>query len=113
MSSLYDMDEPLPSQEERNAAMEAAIQEAERIWRGRKRWALYITGAFGLDCAVLLLFFEGFPLHAYAEPSASILLDIAGVLLVPFVVCLALLWPARQLVRNVKRRAREVKEEGY
>lgn len=111
MNSLYDMDEPLPSQEERNAAMEAAIQEAERIWRGRKKWALYLTAAVIVVLAAAVPFQKGFPLENFR--LFDILMVLLEILFVPWVVCVAMWLNAWQLVSNVKRKAMEVKEEGY
>ena len=110
MSSIYDMDEPLPSWEERNAMMEAAVVEAERIWRTRKKWALYLSvGSIGAFAAAI-------PFQAgYRFESGNlfqVFMTLWLILFIPDTVCLALLWPAWQVVRNVKKKAKEVSEEG-
>ena len=83
MRSIYNMDQPNPSKQERAGAKQDAV-EYLRLWKKR---ALYATAAFFLSCASVTPFSAGFPLHAYAEPFGRLLVLLSMALLIPVVIC--------------------------
>ncbi|MGB8479991.1 MAG: hypothetical protein WCE63_14345 [Acidobacteriaceae bacterium] len=85
-NSVYNIDEPSPSQEEIAGARQDAV-EYLHIWKKR---ALYATAAFFLSCAAVSLFLKGFPLHVYWESFGRYLLLLSMALLLPFVACVGI-----------------------
>jgi hypothetical protein len=82
MSSIYNMDQPNPSKEERAGAKQDAV-EYLRLWRKR---ALYSIVAFCLGCAAVAPFSKGHSLHAHAEPFGRVLVYLTMALFVWLVI---------------------------
>lgn len=80
--SIYNMDEPSPSKEERAGAKQDAVGYL-RLWKKR---AVYATAAFFLSCAAVFPFSKGESLHAYAEPFGRILVYLTMALFVWLVI---------------------------
>jgi hypothetical protein len=98
-SSVYKMDEPPTSKEERAGAKQDAL-EYLRLW---KRRALYATAAFFLSCASVTPFSAGFPLHAFAEPFGRLLVYLSMALLIPFVICVGVAVNSWFFLRALKK----------
>jgi hypothetical protein len=81
MNSIYNLDEPPLTEDERKAIRQADA-ESMRVWKKR---ALYCTTAFLLSCASVYPFLFGHPLHAYWEHFGKYLVLMSMALLIPFV----------------------------
>jgi hypothetical protein len=98
MSSLYDLDEPLPSKEEL-AAAQGEARELMRLW---KRRVFYSLAAFFISCASVIPFSKGFFLHDHAEPFGRILVYLSMGLLIPLVICSTIAFNTWMYARNLR-----------
>jgi hypothetical protein len=99
MSSVFNMDEPPPTEEE----LAEAKQDAEQHLRAWKKRALYATAAFFLSCASVSPFLYGHPLHAYWESFGKCLVLLSMALLIPFGICVGIAINSWFLQRALKK----------
>jgi len=99
MRSIYNMDQPNPSKEERAGAKQDAVEYLS-LWRKR---ALYSTAAFFLSCASVAPFLEGHSLHAYWESFGKYLVLLSMGLLLPFVICVGIAINSWFFLRALKK----------
>jgi hypothetical protein len=99
MRSIYNMDQPSPSKEERAGAKQDAM-EYLRLWNKR---ALCATAAFFLSCASVSPFLYGHPLHAYWESFGKYLVLLSMALLIPFVACVGVAINSLFFLRALKK----------
>ena len=99
MRSIYKMDEPNPSTEERAGARRDAV-EYLRLWKKR---ALYATVAFFLSCASVTPFLEGHSLHADWDSFGKYLVLLSMVLLIPFGICVGVAINSWFFLRALKK----------
>jgi hypothetical protein len=97
--SIYNMDEPPPSKEERAGAKQDAV-EYLRLWKKR---ALYATVAFFLSCAAVVPFSNGQSLHAYAEPFGRILVYLTMALFAWLVISVGVAINSWLFLRALKK----------
>lgn len=86
MQTLFDPDATPLSKEERAAILQSAM-ESVRLW---KKWALYSTIALFLSCASVTPFLSGHSLHIYWDSFGKYLVLVSMALLLPFVLCVAM-----------------------
>jgi hypothetical protein len=99
MRSIYHMDQPNPSKEERAGAKQDAV-EYLRLWKKR---AIYATAAFLLSCASVAPFLYGHPLHAYWNSFGRYLVLLSMALLIPFVICVGVAINSWFFLRALKK----------
>ena len=98
-NSVYNLDEPEPSEEEIAGAKQDA-KEYLRLWKTR---AFYASAAFFLGCASVTPFLYGHPLHAYWESFGKYLVLLSMALLIPFVLCVGIAINSWFLLRSMRK----------
>jgi hypothetical protein len=98
MSSIFEAGDP-PLTETELAAVRQNAMLRVRLWTKRT-----VYSAIGLlvSCASVVPFSAGHSLHAHSEPIGRLLVYLSMGLFVAFVYCVALLWGAWSVLRDVR-----------